>query len=77
MANPEFKGTVVPKSPEPIVDPVPMLYEQFWGPWAQAWVRPPLMIDGTEITSAEDLEDFRTGLGLPGARRAPAGMLQT
>jgi hypothetical protein len=57
MTNPEFKGTVVPKSPEPIVDPVPTLYEQFLGPWAQAWVRPPLMLDGTEITSAEDLEE--------------------
>lgn len=57
MANPEFKGTVVPESPEPIVDPVPVLYEQFLGRWAQAWVRPPLKRDGTEITTEKELQE--------------------
>jgi hypothetical protein len=56
MANPEFKGTVVPKT-EPIVDPIPKLYEQFEKPWGQAWARPPLRNDGTEITTAEELKE--------------------
>jgi hypothetical protein len=55
MANPEFKGTVVPKT-GPIVDPLPKLYEQFDPQWGHTWVRPPLQRDGTPITTEEDLK---------------------
>jgi hypothetical protein len=48
-------ATAVPKI-EPIVDPIPKLYEQFASKWAQTWVRPPPKADGTEITSADELD---------------------